>query len=497
MADVIVVGAGVAGLSAAACLAADGADVLVLERHNVPGGCASFYQRARFRFDVGATLVGGFGDRGIHARMDAWLGLGLEPVRVEPAMVVHLPDASVERYSDARWMPERRRVFGLGAEPFWERLERIAERAWEFAAGLPMLPADPRGFAALLAAMRPRHRVLAGTVGRRVADVLPSDAGPRLRAFVDAQLLITAQAGAEADLAYGATALDLAREGTFHLAGGIGAIATSLARAVRTRGGRIAYKTSAVALETGRAGRIAAVRSADGRRFEARTVVAALPVQNVAALLADPPAALRGAAARPARWGAFMLYVALPAGVVPDALPLHHQLVRAYGEPPGEGATAFLSFSAPGERGRAPDGGRTVTISTHTDVARWERALADGREAALRAALADALRAALERVVPGAGERALFVETATPATFARYTGRARGLVGGLPQLPGNAGLFALSHRSGVPGLVLAGDTVFPGQSTVGASLGGIAAARAAGAVIPASLRAAPETYRAS
>jgi phytoene dehydrogenase-like protein len=40
-ADAVVVGAGIAGLTAAAVLARAGAAVLVVERHNVPGGCAS------------------------------------------------------------------------------------------------------------------------------------------------------------------------------------------------------------------------------------------------------------------------------------------------------------------------------------------------------------------------------------------------------------------------------------------------------------------------
>jgi phytoene dehydrogenase-like protein len=154
-------------------------------------------------------------------------------------------------------------------------------------------------------------------------------------------------------------------------------------------------------------------------------------------------------------------------------------LVGAFDGPLGEGNTTFLSFSGEGERHRARNGGRAVTISTHTDVARWERAQRDGTIEVLRKTYAARLLGALERVLPGASGRALFAESATPATFARYTGRRRGLVGGLPQTPETATTNAFSAQTPVRGLYLCGDTTFPGQSTVGTSLSGLNAALAA------------------
>jgi phytoene dehydrogenase-like protein len=303
---------------------------------------------------------------------------------------------------------------------------------------------------------------------------------PRLRDFVDVQLLITSQADADGtDLAYGATALDLAREGCFHLPEGVAAIPLALARAVRRLGSRIAYRSAVTRIEL-RRGAVCGVRLADGRLISTDRVVAAVPVQNLMALCPDLGAAFhKRVAALPQRWGAFMLYAGLPPGVVPDDLPLHHQTVADSGRPLGEGNSAFLSFSAPGETGRARNGGRAVTLSTHTEVARWERALRDGSEPGLRAQYRERLFAALERVVPGARARVDLAETATPATFARYTGRYRGLVGGLPESPALASLGAFSHRTPVGGLYLCGDTAFPGQSTVGATLSGNAAGRAA------------------
>jgi phytoene dehydrogenase-like protein len=50
--DALVVGAGLGGLSAALKLANDGAKVLLLERHNLPGGFATSFVRGRFEFEV-------------------------------------------------------------------------------------------------------------------------------------------------------------------------------------------------------------------------------------------------------------------------------------------------------------------------------------------------------------------------------------------------------------------------------------------------------------
>jgi prolycopene isomerase len=61
--DVIIIGAGVGGMSAAATLAANGLKVLLLEQHHKVGGCATNFTRGDFTFNTAMHLLVGAGDR--------------------------------------------------------------------------------------------------------------------------------------------------------------------------------------------------------------------------------------------------------------------------------------------------------------------------------------------------------------------------------------------------------------------------------------------------
>ena len=59
--DTVVIGAGNAGLMAATRLQREGSKTLLLERHNVPGGCATSFVRGEFEFEVALHQLSGVG----------------------------------------------------------------------------------------------------------------------------------------------------------------------------------------------------------------------------------------------------------------------------------------------------------------------------------------------------------------------------------------------------------------------------------------------------
>ncbi len=488
MEKIVIIGAGIGGLTAGTLLARAGFDVTLLEAHVYPGGCAGTFFHRGYRFDAGATLAGGFypgGPMDMLARAAGISGWDGEPAQA--AMTVHLPDgAAVTRYGDERRHAARREAFGAAGERFWRWQEETADAMWDFALKTPPFPPQSVGEWQRLAGTglgwagkRPAHlpQLLADGVGA-VAKHL-RNAPPRLRQFVDGQLLISAQTTARhANALYGASALDLPRRGVFHLRGGMGGLAHTLANAFRAAGGTLHFRQEVTRIVTQNR-RPVAVETNGGATFPADTVIANLPPANIAALLGDsaPPALHRRALIPSDGWGAFMVYVGLDAAVVPPTAPLHHQLLAA--EPFGEGNSLFLSFSPAWDTGRAPAGHRALTISTHTRLRPWWDLFRRDKTAyaAKKAAYTESILRLAEKIVPNLRDAASLVLPGTPVTFQRFTRRKDGWVGGFPQV----NLFRLWQPRLAPGVWMVGDSIFPGQSVAAVALGGM---RVADSMIP-------------
>ena len=62
--DAIIIGSGIGGLVTATQLASKGAKVLVLEKYIIPGGSGGSFKRKGYTFDVGASMIFGFGENG-------------------------------------------------------------------------------------------------------------------------------------------------------------------------------------------------------------------------------------------------------------------------------------------------------------------------------------------------------------------------------------------------------------------------------------------------
>lgn len=475
--DVAVVGAGFGGLGTALRLAELGARVVVFERLAYPGGCASTFQRDGYRFESGATLFSGLGADQLFGRWIERHGLDVAVDWLDPVVELRAPGLrlDVRRDRDAlvaqlETMPDAPRA---ALRRFFARQRRVADVLWGLLEEPALLPPfDLRG-AMRHAASLPAYLPLLGLVGRSLGDVLRreglADFAP-LRLYLDALCQITVQcSSAEAEAPFALGTMDYYWRGTGHVRGGIGRLAWGLVEAIRRLGGRVEL-----------ADRVRAV-TADGagwrletRRGEIRAahVAANLLPQDLARLV--PAAAPRVAALGEqvaAGWGACMLYLVIDARGLPPP-PHHVQIVGAAGAPLVEGNHCFCSVSGAGDPGRAPGGWRTVTVSTHVPMATL-RALPPAGQGAYVAAVQQRMRETIAARVPEWSGRVRHELTASPRTFARFTGRRHGLVGGIPRRRGLRHYWSMLSAPAVPGLHLVGDSVFPGQSILAAAIGGV------------------------
>ena len=72
--DVVVIGAGMGGLTSAAAMAKAGMSVCVLEMDSRPGGYLAGFQRRKFVFDTAIHWLNQCGDEGMARRILDYLG---------------------------------------------------------------------------------------------------------------------------------------------------------------------------------------------------------------------------------------------------------------------------------------------------------------------------------------------------------------------------------------------------------------------------------------
>ena len=473
---VVVVGAGIGGLTAAALLVKAGLRVTVLEAHIYPGGSAGTFYHQGYRFDAGATLAGGFSRGGPHARLANLLGIEWPIQPVNPAWVTFIEGQPVFQWAEReRWWEEIEQNFPE-SRSFWRMQEWLAEQAWQVSArNFPFPPQSLRDCGDLVKALRPSTLLAAPFALLTVGHLLPRRSSKLLRAFVDSQLLISAQTTSpHANALYGSAALDLPRRGVHHVRGGIGQLAKTLADWLTHNGGTLYYRQPVESIVVKQDGNLL-VHTRKGLQFQADGVVANLTPWGLAEVLGKsvPQRLQNEIHARPKGWGAFTLYLGLEKAELPAVPADHFQVVVNAGQPLGEGNSVFISLSPQDDPLRAPPGMRTATLSTHTRVADW---WLDDRSAyeEKRQAYTEKMLAAAELALPGIRRAVRLCLPGTPRTFAFYTRRPYGMVGGFPQ---TSLLAARGSWTGISNLWLVGDSIFPGQSTAGVTLGAMRVAR--------------------
>jgi C-3',4' desaturase CrtD len=218
---------------------------------------------------------------------------------------------------------------------------------------------------------------------------------------------------------------------------------------------------------------------------KADEVVANLTVQNLVQIIEPEKKVqnhslpLKGYQRRvdklPEASGAFVIYLGVKREAIPTDCPPHLQFLYDYDGSIGENNSLFVSVSKPGD-GRAPEGQATITASSFTNADLWWKGTQEDYTRLKQQYMEEAI-ARLGKYFCLTSETILHREAATPRTFARFTGRAKGIVGGIGQRVSTFGPFGFATRTPVKNLWLVGDSTHPGEGTAGVSYSALTVVR--------------------
>ncbi len=503
--DVIVIGSGIGGLVTASQLAAKGAKTLVLERYLIPGGSGGSFRRDGYTFDVGASMIFGFGTQGhtnLLTRALADVGQHCDTVPDPAQLEYHLPgglNVAVDRDYEA-FIARLSALFPHEAKG----IRAFYDTCWQVFNCLDAMPLlsleDPAYLAKVF------FRAPLACLG--LARWLPFNVGTVARKHIrDEQLLRLIDMECfcwsvmPADLTpminAGMVFSDRHAGGINYPKGGVGVIAEKLVAGLESHGGAIRYKArvTKVLIENGQA---VGVRLANGEEIRARRVVSnatrwdTFETEQESADVQRPrSAALVDAAHTPraeSTWrrryrpspSFLSLHLGVDAAVIPEGFHCHHLLLENWAEMESEQGVIFVSIPTLLDPSLAPEGRHIVHSFTPSDIKLWTQ-LSPAEYKAKKAADAARLIQRLEAILPGLGGAIRHQEIGTPRTHRRFLGRMGGSYGPIPALRLPGLLPMPFNRTGLQNLYCVGDSCFPGQGLNAVAFSGFACAHRIGA----------------
>ncbi|MET8690471.1 NAD(P)/FAD-dependent oxidoreductase [Streptomyces sp. NPDC004732] len=482
MARIVVIGAGLGAMSAAARLAVAGHRVVVYERGQTFGGAVGRVERDGFAFDTGPGLL-----LLPAVYRDLFVKTGKEPLekcvelsQVEPAVrhvfadgtTADLPNASRAGVGEALDT-----ALGAGAGARWSAFMNRAREAWD-RTRRPLLEEPLWPNWEVLADREPYPSVPLKRLLRRERRAATLSEVGELELGGDARLIALLEQFA---LAHGldprtapasAAVLPYLEQtfGTWSARGGMHA----LARAVHERcvARRVEFVFgAAVTRIVEKDGRAAGVELADGTTAEADFVVAGVAPTALDAML--PGVNIRAEGDVPARSGLPSRLTVLLAlsGARPEGAPLRtvlhsadrqDELDRLFGERPGLPLSPTLAVLRPDDPELTPDAAHEAVTLTATVPAHLEVTAEDVERVIARA----------EAVVPELRSRLLWHEVRTPADVAEATGADGGAVPAPALAAADGKLLQPSNSTRLPGLFAVGGWAHPGGGLPHAGMSG-------------------------
>ncbi len=484
--DVLVIGGGLSGLTAAALLAKRGLGVAVVERNTTPGGSCGIFKRDRAIFDQGAAMLYGFGERGFNAHRFVFncLEQPIEVLRHDALYCVNMNGKRIRFFADVdQFAEELATVFPGEAKNifrFYHDMRTMYQHVFvdnpsyntpdetSVQAALGSVLSHPVSYARFLGYLNKSAKAL---LQKYFTD-------PAIFQFFDKLTSTYCYTTVEESPAVLAAVMFIDNHvgGSYYPVGSTLFLPGLLEKVIEENGGDMLYRHEAVSLVFDN-NRPVGVRLDDGRTIYAQDIVYSGTSWN----LFDKLIAPRYTAAKQRErirtqiptYPSVVLYTVVDAGVIPeDTLPIEMLVGNPERLDDSEVTVYILSID---DRSLCAPGEHTVTAIGPT-FANWEgdaNAYARTKEAETQR-----LIGVLDKRFPGFAKAVRTVDLASPRTIERYTMKNGGAVAGPKQMLGQHMFHRLHTRTRWPNFFCCGESTVMGTGTPTVTVSGLSAANA-------------------
>ncbi len=491
--DAIIIGAGLGGLTAGAKLSIEGKKVLVIEQHNIPGGCATTFKRNDLKIEVGLHMIDGLDEDDPKQKVLKELGVfdNVKFIRVpefyrfvKPGIEITIPDnyqAAIKVLTN-RYPSEKSGVLKFFKIILALRKEAfvLPRQKWRKLLTMLVFP--------LLAPHVMKYENW--SVGQFIDSLFENE---------ELKLVLLANLGyyhndpySTSMMYYAVAQASFFRGGGYFIKGGSQALSDYLAAVIEDHNGKVLlrHKVNEIIIKDGAAiGVKYSKRSTtNGEQVieHGKSIVANAAVPNVINELIKVPEAkttLSNVAGQlkiaPSILSVYLGFKKTPKELgnsyystifFDESISNPKQVEEYHHQDFAKRTFIFVDYSSI-DSGLAPEGKSVGVISSMDYLSDWD-SLTEDRYMERKEETAQILINRLDKYIPGTKDAIEYYEVSTPRTIKRYILTPKGTAYGYAQIPNQTGRKRFKIKSPINNLYFASAWTEPGHGFTGAILSG-------------------------
>ncbi len=493
--DAIIIGSGIGGLVTASQLASKGAKVLVLEKYIIPGGSGGSFKRKGYTFDVGASMIFGFGEKGYTNLLTRALRDVKEKCETIPDPVqleYHLPNdfsISVDREYE-KFISKLSDRFPKEKEGI-KRFYGTCKKVFNCLDSMPLLSIEDPSYL-----FKVFFKAPLSCLG--LARWLPINAGDVARKFIkDSELLkfidiecfcwSVMPALKTPMINAGMVFTDRHAGGINYPKGGVGRIAEKLVNGIENFGGKIRYRANVteILLKDEKA---FGVKLSNGEKIYADIVVSnstrwdTFGLNNNKGLIKRdyvPKSEYKWSKTYKPSPSFVSIHLGVAGELIDKNFNCHHIIVEDWEELENEKGVIFISIPTLLDPSLAPDGKHIIHAFTPSSISEWD-GISREEYHSKKENYYSFLIKHISKIIPKLDQNIDHKEIGTPRTHRKFLGRFEGSYGPIPNKK-LLGLLPMPfNTTNIENLYCVGDSCFPGQGLNAVAFSGYACAHKIG-----------------